>query len=66
MINKCLSSDIIPWKWQIKLIQNPSSGFPLMHFLYLLCKFATLALQLKDTDNEAEVIKNEKSIHFFL
>lgn len=37
-----------------------------MHFLYLLCKFATLALQLKDTDNEAEVIENEKSSFFFV
>ena len=27
-------------------------------------KFATLALQLKDIDNEAEVIENEKSIYF--
>lgn len=28
-------------------------------------KFAILALQLKDIDNEAEVIENEKSIYFF-
>ena len=29
-------------------------------------KFATLALQLKDIDNEAEVIENEKSIYLFV